>query len=236
MKKQRPIYLDLTQIKLPVAALASILHRISGIIMFFAIGILLWMLQQSLLSAESFSKLQILLTGFTAQFICWGILTALTYHIIAGVRHLMMDAGYFENLVSGSLSAKVSMGLAIIVFYLECGYGAKYFSVGRNGIHDYLIVRVSAVIMATYSLYLLWFLMTTPSISYAQWSHFFQTPVMKVGSTLALIALLLHAWIGTWQVLTDYVKPAILRGCLQVVRIITLWVYVIFGNMLIWGM
>lgn len=108
MKKQRPVNLDLRTISMPIAAIASILHRISGVIMLFAVGILLWLLAESLSSEQGFQNAQEIVSGFFGAFILWGILTALAYHIVGGIRHLLMDMGYFEELESGALSAKVS--------------------------------------------------------------------------------------------------------------------------------
>lgn len=109
MKKQRPVNLDLTTIKMHPSANASILHRVSGVIMVFAIGILLLTLSTSLSSAEGFASIQECLDGFFFKFIMFGCLSALTYHLLAGVRHLLMDLGHFEELVSGNISAKVIM-------------------------------------------------------------------------------------------------------------------------------
>lgn len=58
VKKQRPVHIDLQTIRFPATAIASILHRISGVIMLFAVGILIWMLNESLASPESFAGLQ----------------------------------------------------------------------------------------------------------------------------------------------------------------------------------
>ena len=108
-------------------------------------------------------------------------------------------------------------------------------SIGRNGIHDYLLVRASACIIGAYGLFLINFFISTPVVTYIDWLELFQDPWMKVSTALTLVALLIHAWIGTWQVLTDYVKPTFLRGSLQLVCILTLLVYVVFGNMIIWS-
>ncbi|WP_076419160.1 MULTISPECIES: succinate dehydrogenase, cytochrome b556 subunit [Colwelliaceae] len=115
MKKQRPVNLDLTTIKMHPAANASILHRISGVIMVFAIGILLWTLSLSLSSAEDFSQLQALLDGFIFKFILLGILSALIYHLLGGIRHLLMDLGHFEELASGNMTAKLIMVLWLVL-------------------------------------------------------------------------------------------------------------------------
>jgi succinate dehydrogenase / fumarate reductase cytochrome b subunit len=107
VNKQRPVNLDLSTIKMHPAANASILHRVSGVMMVFAIGILLLTLSTSLSSAEGFAQIQGYLDGFFFKFIIFGCLSALTYHLLAGVRHLLMDLGHFEELASGNISAKV---------------------------------------------------------------------------------------------------------------------------------
>lgn len=120
MKKQRPIHLDLQTIRFPATAIASILHRISGVIMLFAVGILIWLLKQSLTSPDSFAAVQLLVNNLVIKFVIWGTVTALGYHLIAGLRHLMMDMGYWEEQVSGIASAKVSFVLAA-VFSISVG-------------------------------------------------------------------------------------------------------------------
>jgi len=118
VKKQRPVNLgikDLATIKMHPAAHASILHRISGVIMVFAIGILLWTLSTSLSSAEGFAQIQGYLDGIFFKFIMFGCLSALTFHVLAGVRHLLMDLGHFEELASGNASAKLVMALWLVV-------------------------------------------------------------------------------------------------------------------------
>lgn len=104
------------------AAHASILHRISGVIMVFAIGILLWTLSLSLSSAEEFAQVKALLDGLFFKLIIIGILSALIYHLLGGIRHLLMDLGYFEELASGNISAKLIIVLWIVFTVLV---GAK---------------------------------------------------------------------------------------------------------------
>jgi succinate dehydrogenase / fumarate reductase cytochrome b subunit len=119
VKKQRPVNLDLTTIKMHPAANASILHRISGVIMIFAIGILLWTLSLSLSSAEGFAQVQAMLDGVFFKLIILGICSALTYHLFGGIRHLLMDLGYFEEKVSGNVSAKIVIALWILLTVVE---------------------------------------------------------------------------------------------------------------------
>jgi len=114
VKKQRPVNLDLTTIKMHAAANASILHRVSGVIMAFAIGILLWTLSISLSSAEGFAQVKSLLDGVFFKIIMLGIISALSYHLLGGIRHIFMDLGHFEELDSGNATAKLIMALWLI--------------------------------------------------------------------------------------------------------------------------
>ncbi|NVJ51294.1 MAG: succinate dehydrogenase, cytochrome b556 subunit [Gammaproteobacteria bacterium] len=114
MNKQRPVNLDLTSISFPVTAISSILHRITGVFLVIGIPVLLWMLATSLSSAEGFSQIsQFIATGF-GSLVLWAILTAIAFHIIAGVRHLLMDAGIGESLAGGMLGAKIVLVLAVL--------------------------------------------------------------------------------------------------------------------------
>ncbi len=115
MKKQRPVNLDLQTIRFPAAAIASILHRVSGVIMFFAVGILIWMLSESLASEDGFNSVKEMMTGGFAKFIMWGILTALAYHFCGGIRHLVMDMGHWEELESGRVSALAVMAVTVVL-------------------------------------------------------------------------------------------------------------------------
>ncbi|MBB72462.1 MAG: succinate dehydrogenase, cytochrome b556 subunit [Legionellales bacterium] len=118
MKEQRPVNLDLTTIKFPITAIVSILHRISGVILFLFIPLMLWGLQQVLGSGDDFAVLQRCFAGPVSRFILWGILSALIYHIVAGIRHLLMDFGLGEGKVSGRLGARIALGVAIVLIVL----------------------------------------------------------------------------------------------------------------------
>ena len=107
MRKERPKNLDLTTVKMPVTATASILHRVSGIIVFIALAIFLILLNCSLSSAEDFQRVQGYFDLFIVEFVFWGSLTGLAYHAVFGIRHMIQDLGYWEEMDSSSLSAKV---------------------------------------------------------------------------------------------------------------------------------
>lgn len=119
VKKQRPVNLDLQTIHFPITAISSILHRVSGVITFIAVGILLWLLGTSLSSPEDFQYASEIMTGFFAKFILWGILTALAYHICGGIRHMLMDFGCIdETLAAGNSSAKITFVITIVLAIL----------------------------------------------------------------------------------------------------------------------
>lgn len=90
----------------------------SGVITFVAVGILLWLLSISLSSPMGFMEAADIVDSFFVKFILWGILTALAYHIAGGIRHLMMDLGYFEELDSGTMSAKAAFGATAVLSLL----------------------------------------------------------------------------------------------------------------------
>mgnify|MGYP004729008355 CR=1 FL=1 len=119
VKKQRPVNLGLQTIQFPVTAIASILHRVSGVITFVAVGILLWLLGTSLSSPEGFAHAAAIMDSFFVKFIFWGILTALAYHVCGGIRHLLMDFGVIEeSLAVGKLSAYIAIGITVVLSVL----------------------------------------------------------------------------------------------------------------------
>ena len=114
MRKERPINLDLTTVKFPIVAISSIVHRISGIIVFIALAIFLILLNNSLTSETGFNHVMGYVDNFFIGFVLWGALTALAYHAVFGVRHMIQDMGYWEELTSASLSAKVGFLITAI--------------------------------------------------------------------------------------------------------------------------
>ncbi|EMH4161901.1 succinate dehydrogenase cytochrome b556 subunit [Pluralibacter gergoviae] len=119
VKKQRPVNLDLRTIRFPITAIASILHRVSGVITFVAVGILLWLLGTSLSSPEGFITASSIMGSFFVKFIIWGILTALAYHAVGGIRHMLMDTGHLEEtLEAGKRSAIISFVITVVLSLL----------------------------------------------------------------------------------------------------------------------
>lgn len=115
MNQKRPVNLDLGSMKYPPMAIASILHRISGLVLFLLLPIMLYFLGLSLRSVESFDHLQTMLTGSCCKLLLWIFSSAFLYHVLAGIRHLLMDMGVGEQLGSGRQSAKIVIVFAAIL-------------------------------------------------------------------------------------------------------------------------
>ena len=115
---KRPVNLDLTTIKFPIPALASISHRIAGVALFVAVPMLLWMLDRSLASPESFAEMKELLDTWPAEVVIFGILMALAYHFVAGIKHLIMDWGIGETLEGGRRFAIAGFVIAAVLMFL----------------------------------------------------------------------------------------------------------------------
>lgn len=112
---ERPVNLDLTKFSFPFAALASITHRITGVILFGAIGFLLWWLDQALASPAGFAEVA---GSGMFKFLAWLILCAVSYHFFAGIKHLLLDFHIADTVESGELAAKVAVGTAAVVALL----------------------------------------------------------------------------------------------------------------------
>lgn len=118
MIKQRPKNLNLLTIRLPIPAIVSILHRISGFFLFLLIPLILWALSLSLSSPEDFDNLSLFLTSPLMKFVIWCFLSAFIYHFFAGIRHLLMDIHLGDELKSGRLSANLTLIVSIIFILL----------------------------------------------------------------------------------------------------------------------
>ena len=118
VKSNRPVNLSMGQVlevnlKSPVA-IASILHRLSGVIVFLLVPVLLWILDKSLSSPEGFAQVQAVFDSFIVRFIVWVFVAGLIFHFIAGVKHLLADQGIAEELQSGRVASTIALILSAI--------------------------------------------------------------------------------------------------------------------------
>jgi succinate dehydrogenase / fumarate reductase cytochrome b subunit len=115
VKDKRPINLDISSIHLPLAAYTSILHRISGVIVFVGVAILLWIFDLSMSSEQGFNSVREIMTSPLMKFIVWGVLSALAYHLVAGVKHLLMDMGIGESKEAAPRGAKLTIVVSAVL-------------------------------------------------------------------------------------------------------------------------
>ena len=113
--KQRPVYLSLTEFKFPLAAIASILHRITGVVLFAGIAYLLYLLQLGLDSPAGFDEARRLIALPLGKLVLWGVLAMLVYHVVAGVKHLVLDFGVGESLQGGYLGALLTIVVSVVL-------------------------------------------------------------------------------------------------------------------------
>ncbi len=118
MNDKRPVNLDLTQFDFPLPALTSIVHRITGVALFVGVAFMMYALELSLSGEEGFKLIGEYLDSFLAKLICWGIVSALLYHLVAGCKHLLMDIGIGETLEGGELGAKATIAISSVLIVL----------------------------------------------------------------------------------------------------------------------
>ncbi|MGV0036122.1 MAG: succinate dehydrogenase, cytochrome b556 subunit [Candidatus Azotimanducaceae bacterium WSBS_2022_MAG_OTU7] len=111
-QNSRPINVgigDLASFKWPLTAISSITHRVAGVVLFIGIAFMLYALDLSLASEQGFIALKAMLTSPLGKLITWGLLSALAYHFVAGIKHLVMDLGIGETLEGGQLAARLTI-------------------------------------------------------------------------------------------------------------------------------
>lgn len=119
VNKQRPVNLDLASLKYPPMAITSILHRITGIVLFLFLPVILFMLSRSLHSEHTFEQLKMMLTSPYYKLVLWAFSASLSFHLLAGIRHMIMDFGVGEGLCVSRYTALLVIVIAIIsTFFL----------------------------------------------------------------------------------------------------------------------
>jgi succinate dehydrogenase / fumarate reductase cytochrome b subunit len=115
---KRPVNLDIGSISLPITAWVSLMHRASGVFLFAGIALLIYMLDESLTSQESFVALKESLASPGAKFAVWFVMAGMIYHTVAGVKHLIMDFGFGETMEGGVLGARLTIASSIVLSIL----------------------------------------------------------------------------------------------------------------------
>jgi len=112
----------------------------------------------------------------------------------------------------------------------------KRIVVGAHyGLRDWLMQRVTAVVIILFTLCLLAAVAWQPSLDYASWKLIWSNSIARLAGLLAFVGLLLHAWIGVRNVFMDYIKPTGLRLTLQVLVILALLFYGAWSVQILWS-
>ena len=102
------------------------------------------------------------------------------------------------------------------------------------GLKDWLAQRITAIVMAVYTVVLLLALLFTPELTYGSWAGLFASTWMKVLTLLALLAMVWHVWIGVRDIYMDYVRQTAVRLLLQVATIVALVGYACWAVIILW--
>lgn len=116
MNSDRPVNLPLPRLALamPVTAVVSILHRITGVVLFVGVFFLCYLLDRAVTDAAGFEHAAAILAAPFGKLGLWVILTSLGYHVVAGVRHLLLDFHVGDSLTGGRAGAWISIVLAAV--------------------------------------------------------------------------------------------------------------------------
>lgn len=115
LTKKRPKYLNLMEIRLPIAGFASILHRVSGIGLFLMLPLLIWLLDLSLKSADSYQTLQAVVGHPLVKLLLIGLMWAFLHHFCMGIRILLIDIQVGVEKAQASASAKAVLAVSLVL-------------------------------------------------------------------------------------------------------------------------
>ncbi len=111
---KRPVFLDLRRIHFPPSAIASIAHRVTGILMILAMLPATWLFALSLSGPAGFTRAGDLLTGLPARMAGLLLALALAHHLFAGIRYLLLDVDIGISRITARRSALLVMGVGVI--------------------------------------------------------------------------------------------------------------------------
>lgn len=103
------------------------------------------------------------------------------------------------------------------------------------GLRDWLVQRVTAVVMVLFVLFVVGDLLLQPKVDYDVWTSLFSNNVTRSFALLFLLSLFYHAWIGARDIVMDYVNPASVRLLIHVLVILALLMYAIWSVQILWG-
>jgi succinate dehydrogenase / fumarate reductase membrane anchor subunit len=230
---------DLPSYRLPVAGWVSILHRASGAMLFFMMPFIIWLFDTSVTSELSYATFAAAFNvglGFVPGWFikCVAPLGGRRAPFVHGHaprrdQRIWQHFGHFD--FGYQLRPERTFGRQVVwpllisgAIYMSVNYGSKRVVVGAHyGIRDWLAQRITAALMAAFTLVvLLQVIFTQGPLGYEGWAGIFASQWMKFLTFIVIIALLYHAWIGMRDIWMDYIKPLGLRLFLHVASLIWL--------------
>lgn len=122
MNKNRPKHLALHKIQLPLPGFVSILHRISGLLLFIVLPLILWIFQASLRSINSYDQLLSILQQPLSKLFLLGLLWSFFHHFCAGIRYLALDLHMGTSLAQSRSSSKWVLGVSLLLTLFAGGW------------------------------------------------------------------------------------------------------------------
>ena len=214
----------ITGYRYPVMAIVSILHRASGVIMFVLMPFIIWMFDASVSSEISYGQFTSVfaagvgfLPGWFFKLIALALIWSYLQHFIAGLRHLL------DRREPGADAGARHQAVLLLRPSMEQNFGSKRTVVGAHyGLRDWLSQRITAAVMALFTIVLLLQVLFGAEMGYDRWAGIFSSQWMKVLTFVVIVSLLVHAWVGMRDVWMDYVRPVGARLLFQVVTIVWL--------------
>ena len=107
LPKRRPVHLNLVKIRLPVGGIMSIIHRITGVLMFLAVPVMVYLLDSSLTSEQGYHDAVVALGSPFGRLLLFGLMWSLMHHLLAGIRYLLIDIDLGVEKVPARQSATI---------------------------------------------------------------------------------------------------------------------------------
>ena len=242
-KQHRPVFLNPLKIAFPASAKVSILHRLSGLLLFLAIPVALALLRRSLSSAEELARLtDVAGYGVPTQSASEPSATNRPgrHRVSFQCGDPLPAAGYARRRYaqSGKPQRRIRFG------HRRCGVAggrrsavvARVVGGAHYGLRDWLAQRVSAAILAIYMVLLAVFLVAHRPLQYADWKGLFDQAWMRIFSLVFVVSLCIHAWVGMRNIFMDYVPATGLRLLLHIFVIVALVAYLLWAVQILWSL
>lgn len=114
-QSNRPVHLNVLKVRLPVGGVMSIVHRITGVLLFVAIPLMIYLLDHSLISEAGFNQVIVQVHSLPGMILLFGLMWSLSHHLLAGIRHLLIDVDLGVDKPTARITALVVLLLAPVL-------------------------------------------------------------------------------------------------------------------------